>query len=104
MENCVVEMTDDNPWNPMEVNIAYIGSVLPSMEIATYQQVCTLDGIIKKACDVHNCKCGYQDSDLLVFDSASLVHRMVRAVNVATGASGKCFVHRSKRQKTSKSN
>ena len=87
MENCrVIEMTDDNPWNPMAVNIASVGSSIPSIEATTYRQVCALDGILKKGCDIYECECRCQDSDLSVFDSASLVHRMVSAVNVATAS------------------
>jgi hypothetical protein len=69
MDNCrVVEMTDDNPWNSSEVNTSQARSSL-SLEMATFPQVCALDGIlIKNGCGIHNNKCGCLDSNLSVFE------------------------------------
>ena len=57
---CVIEMTDDNPWSPAEVNIAHV-RVLPSMKQTTYRQICAVEGIEKPKITVG---VKYLDSDL----------------------------------------
>jgi hypothetical protein len=81
MENCrMIEMTDDNPWHPADVNIGSLKTV-PSNEQSTYRQISSIEGIVRTANIDHVER---PDSDLSVFDSACMIHRMVGAVNIAT--------------------
>jgi hypothetical protein len=59
MENCrIIELTDDAPWNPAEVNIAMTSLAVPTDNSS--------------------------QSDLSIFDACTLTQRLVQSVNVAT--------------------
>ena len=82
-ENCrIVELTVDTPWNPGEVNISNVHASNLTMEQLTYRNVCALERISRceQQCD-GKCQCG---SDLSIYDSASLIRRMISSVQVTT--------------------
>ena len=82
-DNCrIVEMTTDAPWNPGEVTISNVNTANLNMEQLTYRSVCALESIPR--CDDRcegQCSCG---TDLSVFETGSLVRRMVSSVHVTT--------------------
>ena len=44
----MIEMTDDNPCHPAEVNIGSVKTV-PSNEKSTYRQISFSEGVVRKA-------------------------------------------------------
>jgi hypothetical protein len=70
-------MTDENPWNPMKVNLSPV-STRPqgmSIELATYASICDTDAIQSD---------DDQGSGLMVYNQTKMMNRMISAVNIAT--------------------
>jgi hypothetical protein len=82
MENCrIIELTDDTPWNPAEVNIAMVLDTrdLPPIEVSTYQQIRYMNQMsLVVPTD------SASQSDLSVFDAHMMIQRLVQSVNIAT--------------------
>lgn len=77
IENCrTIELTQDHPWNPNEVNIAKVTTrnQKDDMESETYQQVCAFPKLPCVTNCVNDCKCYSNiDSGLSVFDECKMI-------------------------------
>jgi hypothetical protein len=72
-----VNMTDNDPWNLMEVHISHVSTRPPSIESARYKLISNTDGL----------PCTNNDDQapgLVVFNHMNMMQGMISSVKIAT--------------------